>query len=316
MDFNFSQGPYSGMSTPRNEFPSLYAYSDASDALWSLPTTQLLLGVDGEGAPVTFDLGGDSPHALISAASGSGKSVTARSIATQALVKGFTVVFLDAKRHSHRWAKNLPGVHYASTMPEIGNALVSVATEMHRRNEVAEDWPGPVETAPVGPPILVVFEEMNATVDALADLDKQMAKGGYDSGTAFKDIMFLGRAARCHILAISQYADRNVLKPAVRENFGVRILIQHSWEAWNMLVPRASRAGGAPPAPTAKGRGYVVVNGKARETQLLFLEEEMAASLVRNADAANPRPRQSTRQQRRQAKRQTRAAARATGRTI
>ena len=196
---------------------------------------------------MVWDMGADSPHALISAASGAGKSVTARSIAVQALVKGHTVVILDAKRHSHRWAKNLPGVHYAASIPEIGNALVSVAAELHRRNEVVENWPGPVETAPVGPRIILIFEEMNATMEQLAELDKQGARGDYTTTAAHKDILFLGRAAKINELAISQYAaDRGVLSPALRENFGVRILIAHSWETWNALVPRAGRSGGAP----------------------------------------------------------------------
>jgi hypothetical protein len=316
MEFDFSNGPYSGMSSPRSEFPSIYDYEAARATMWQLPEHEILLGVDGEGSPITFDLHQDSPHALISAASGAGKSVTARSIATQALIKGYSVVILDAKRHSHRWAKNLPGVHYASSMPEIGNALVSVAAEMHRRNEVVEEWPGSVETAPVGSRVLVIFEEMNATMDALADLDKQLPRGGYGTSAAFGDIMFLGRAARIHMLAIAQYADRNTLKTAWRENFGVRILIQHSWEAWNMLVPRAGRSGGAPAAPTAKGRGYVVVKGRAVESQLMFLPEELSAQLVRDADAARERVGLTRRQDRRRARQAVAATQRSTGREV
>lgn len=314
MEFDFTQGPYSGMSTPRNDFPKILTYADAQASMWSLPESMLYLGVDGEGSPITADLASDSPHVLISAASGAGKSVTARSIATQALVKGYTVVILDAKRHSHRWAKSLPGVHYATTMPEIANALVSVAAEMHRRNEVVEQWPGDVESAPVGSRILVLFEEMNATMDSLADLDKQLAKGDYGTTAAFGDVMFLGRAAKVHMVAVSQYADAKTLKTAWRENFGVRILIQHSWEAWNMLVPRAGRAGGAPAAPTQKGRGYVVLNGKARETQLMYMDEELSASLVR--EFAPPIASTPRRKERRQARDAIAATGRATGRTL
>jgi hypothetical protein len=320
IDFDFTQGPYSGMSTPRAEFPGILDYEGARGTFWQLPEHEILLGVDGEGSPMTADLNSDSPHVLVSAASGAGKSVTARSIATQGLIKGYTVVFLDAKRHSHRWAKNLPQVHYASSMPEIANALVSVAAEMHKRNEIVEEWPGDVESAPVGPRIMIVFEEMNATMDALADLDKQLGKGDYSSAAAFGDIMFLGRAARVHVLAIAQYADRNTIKTSIRENFGIRILIQHSWEAWNMLVPRASRSGGAPASPTAVGRGYAVVKGKPRETQFLYLGEELCAELVRNAYDARERaglaPRWDRRDERRNRRRAIAATQRATGREV
>lgn len=289
LDFDFNEGPFSGAATSRDEFPAMYDYESARSVFWDLPEHELLLGINGEGVPETADLHGDSPHILISAASGAGKSATARNIATQALIKGYTVIFLDAKRHSHRWAKNLPQVHYAAGIREIGNALVSVAIEMHRRNEVVEEWPGDLETAPVGPRILLVFEEMNATIDMLGDLDKTLAKGEFTTRQAFADIMFLGRAAKVHVVAVAQYADRTVLRTALRENFGIRILIQHSWEAWNMLVPRASQAGGAPAAPTQAGRGYVVTKGKPQKIQLLFVNEELAAQLARDAYEARER---------------------------
>jgi hypothetical protein len=162
---------------------------------------------------------------------------------------------------------------------------------------------------------------MNATVDSLIDLDKQLPRGSYTSVQAFGDIMFLGRAAKTHVLAISQYADRTVLKPAIRENFGIRILIQHSWDAWNMLVPRASQSGGAPAAPTAVGRGYVVMKGKPRQTQFLFLEEEFSADVVRRAHDArvalgeSPK-RESRRKLRRQERDAIAATARASGRNL
>lgn len=313
-DFDFTQGPYTGMSTPRNEFPALLTYGDACEDMWSLPESSLYLGVDGEGFPMVANLAADSPHILISAASGAGKSVTARSIATQARVKGHTVVILDAKRHSHRWARNLPGVHYASSIPEIANALVSVAAELHRRNEVVEEWPGSIETAPVGPRIVLIFEEINATMDALADLDKQLAKDQETTAAAFGAIMFLGRAARINVLAIMQSPDRKIMRTAILENFGIRILLAHSWETWASLIPRASSRGGQPPTPTAKGRGYVAINGKPRETQLLFMDEELCAELCRSMAPAPERI--SRRENKRRARAAMNATARATGHTV
>lgn len=315
MDFDFDRGPFTGGADPFfDDFPDVLTYGDACADMWALPESSVMLGVDGESNPVVLDFL-NTPHALISAGSGAGKSVTARSIATQALVKGWTVVILDAKRHSHRWAKNLPGVHYASSMRQIANALVSVAAEMHRRNETVEDWPGPIESAPVGPPILVLFEEMNATVGALADLDKSLEKGKITSNEAFESIMFLGRAARCHVLAVAQYADRKAIKTSVRENMDCRILIQHTWEAWAMLVPRSSSRGGQPPSPTQKGRGYVVTGGRPRETQLAYLPEELCAELVRRARGTDA-PKISRREDRKRRRAAIAAAENHTGREI
>lgn len=320
-DIDFTSGPYAGMSTPRTRYPDMYDYEDARSVMWSLPESEILLGLDGTGEPVTADLTDDSPHILISAASGAGKSVTARSIATQALIKGYTVVFLDAKRHSHRWAKNLPGVLYASSIADIATALVSVGAEMHRRNEVVEGWPGSIESAPVGPPILVVFEEMNATMDALKDADKKIGRDEVTATSSFEEIMFLGRAARCHVVAIGQRVDATVMKVAVRENFGVRILIRHSWETWSLLVPKTSSRGGQPAAPQEAGRGHVVYGGRPLQTQLMYLSEETAAALVRDAHDARERagliePPLSRREDRKRARAAVAATQRATGRMM
>lgn len=311
---NFDDGPYaSGSDAIFDDFPAILTYGDACADMWAQPEPSIMLGVDGQGDAVTVDFT-RTPHALISAGSRAGKSVTARAVAVQALVKGWDVVFLDAKRHSHRWAKNLPGVHYATTMRQIGTALTSVAAEMHRRNTVVEEWPGSVETAPVGAPILVIFEEMNATVDALAELDKTLEKNKITAGEAFESIMFMGGAARIHVLAVAQYADRKAIKTSVRENMDCRILIQHSWEAWAMLVPRSSSRGGQPPSPTQRGRGYVVTGGRPRETQLIYMEEELCAQLVRElSPRREPRSRRELRRQERQA---IEATERHTGRTL
>lgn len=281
-DFNIDMGHYDGLSTPIDEYPALYDYEAARGVMWSLSESQILLGLNGQGEPEVADLNADSPHILIAASSGAGKSVTARSIATQALIKGFEVLFLDIKRHSHRWAKNLPGVHYAGSLPEIASALKSLGVHLHKRNEYVDDWPGDVKDAEVGPRIIVVFEEMNATMDALTDFEKQMDRQAYKPSRAFSDVMFMGRAVKISVVAIAQGA-KAVLRPALLTNFGTRVLIAHDWETWASLVPRSSSSGGQPSAPREVGRGYSVVKGHPKQTQLLFITEEQSAELVRHA---------------------------------
>lgn len=287
-DFTLRMDEFDGLSTPIDEYPEIYDYAAARGAFWTIRESEILLGVNGQGAEEIADLDSDSPHILISASSGAGKSVTARSIATQALVKGFEVVFLDIKRHSHRWAKNLPGVHYAGTLPEIASALKSLGVHLHKRNEIVNDYPGAIADAPVGPRIMVVFEEMNATLDALSDFEKQMSRTELKPSRAFGDVMFLGRAAKISVVAISQYA-KAVMRPAILTNFGTRILINHDWETWAGLVPRSSSTGGQPPAPPEVGRGHNVVGGRPAQLQLLFIGEEESAQIVRDAYDARVR---------------------------
>lgn len=280
---SFTDGIYSGLSTPQGSlhFPEVLDWEACKGYLYDRPENKIFLGTDGDAEPVYVDLDNDSPHILINAGSGGGKSTIARSIATQALTGGANVVFLDAKRHSHRWAKNLPGVHYAQTFTEIGDALVSVGMELHRRNEVVDLHPGPIEEAPVGPRIVVVFEEMNATMDALQSMSKKLPEGVYDAKDALNDIMFMGRAAKIHVVAIAQFASASALGgSAIRENFGYRILARYTKQAWTML---AYDCGVPQPAPKEKGRGRICYGGVARETQFAYLSEEQAAWLVRAA---------------------------------
>ncbi|MFF8831359.1 helicase HerA domain-containing protein [Streptomyces sp. NPDC015131] len=283
MDLNFSTGIYSGLATPAAsfQFPEILTYRDAFHLIAESPESAPLLGVDGEGNPISVDLDSDSPHVLISAASGGGKSVLARGIATQFLVNGADVVFLDVKRHSHRWAKNLPGVTYAAALPDIGNALVKLGEEVHRRNEIVEQFAGPIEEAPVGDRIVVVLEELNATMTQLKGLSKKLPRGAYTAEDAFRDIMFMGRAAKVHVVAVAQYATVEAMGGGdIRENFSTRILIRYTKNAWTML---AYDCGLPQPAPEEPGRGMVCRGGKARQVQFLYLTEEEAAAMVREA---------------------------------
>lgn len=280
--FDFSQGVYGQMSTPSQSlgFPDVLHYADALGLIEHAFEAAPILGVDGTGAPISVDLDSDSPHVLVSAATGGGKSVLLRSIAAQMMAKGASAVFLDVKRHSHRWAKNLPNAGYAATLPEIGNALVELGREVHRRNEIVENWPGSVESAPVGPRIVVVFEELNATMSQLKELTRRIPRGSYDAMDALRDIAFMGRAAKIHLVAVGQFMDARTMGSDIRENFSTRVLIRYTKQTWTML---AWDCGLPQAAPDHKGRGMVCRGGKARETQFLYMSEEEAAQLARSA---------------------------------
>ncbi|MFD8117071.1 P-loop NTPase family protein [Streptomyces microflavus] len=281
MDINFDTGLYSGLATPTAQlhFPDLFDRDAARELIESAFESAPLLGVDGEGNPIAVDLDSDSPHVLVSAASGGGKSVILRSIASQVMGNGGKAVFLDLKRHSHRWAKNLPNAAYAQTLPEIGNALISIGAEVHRRNEVVEQFAGPIEEAPVGERLVVVFEELNATMSQLKALDRRLPRGSYTALDAFRDIMFMGRAAKVHVVAVAQYATAEALGGGdIRENFSTRILARYTKQAWTML---AYDCGLPQAAPEETGRGMVCRGGKARQTQFLYLTEEEAAEIAR-----------------------------------
>lgn len=291
MDWLTGPGPYSGSSSPQSDFPSVLPVNEATDLLAACGPDEILFGVDGEGNSVTVDLSADSPHILVSASTGAGKSAVARSVAVQRLTRGDLVVVLDIKRHSHRWAKKLaPVVHYAPDVASIGDALVNVGREVHRRNAVVEAWDGPLEDAPVGPPMLVVFEEMNATTARLKSLDRSAPPGQYRALEALADIAFMGRAVKVRLISFAQMATYRASGGSeVIESYGTRVLINYSPKAWRYL---AEDCGRPVPAPPEVGRGMVCRGTKATETQLLWVPEDDAPALVTSAVPAQRRARQ------------------------
>lgn len=309
MEFNVHDGPFTGMSggsAPTNEFPEVFTYEDARGFMWNSPEHAYLLGVNGQSEPELFDTRTDAPHLFVSAPSGTGKSVIAAAVSTQALVKGASVVFLDVKRISHRWAKNLPDVTYAVEVDEIANVIISVGAEVRRRMKIIDEYPGSVDDAPVGPRILLAAEEINSMMSELAEFEKSLPpRGVYRPRRALQDIMNLGRAAKVHVVAFAQYPDPKLIPRPMIEGFGRRILIQHQAPAWNAL---AFNLGYSPPAPQQRGRGLVIRGDRAIETQFLYLPEELCAQLVR--DAYDARVRMGLVPTRRERRQQARGAAR------
>lgn len=282
---NLTDGPFAPAGTAAvSEFPEVFGYAEARATMWSLPESEFLLGVDGAVEPVTVDLKRDTPHVLVSAGSGAGKSVVARSMATQALVKGAHVAFLDVKLISHRWAKSLPGVDYAAEIHEIANVLVSVGAEIRRRNKIIEAFPGDVDDALADEPrIIIVVEEINSMMEELREFERSLPpRGVYKPTRAFGDIMNMGRAAKVHVFAVGQYVDGTVIPKRWRESFGYKVLIRPTADTWRML---AWQAGYPPPVSQHPGRGYLVNGERAVQVQYLYLTDEECAALVRELRA-------------------------------
>lgn len=294
MDFLASNkpGPYSGLSTPSDNpsFPELYTFEDAIQEMALTSDDAPLLGVTGYGDTLAVDFESESPHVLISGATGGCKSSIARTVAAQGLADGAILVILDRKQHSHTWARNLPNVHYADTLPLIGDMLVKVGQELKSRNEYVKELKianldnddFDADSIDVGPRIIILFEEMNATMEVLQKLTRQVFKNSneFTAIDAFESIMFMGRTALTSLVAVAQFADVKAMGgSAIRENFNTRILVNYTPNAWNML---AWDCGYAKARPSQIGRGYVCRAGKAKETQFLYLTEREARKYVQS----------------------------------
>ncbi|GAA2621967.1 hypothetical protein [Streptomyces tubercidicus] len=89
---------------------------------------------------MAVDLDADSPHVLISAGNGGGKSTILRTICCQFIHHRALVYVLDFKRISHTWARGVPGVTYCRDIAEIHDALIHLAQEGRRRTASRSSW--------------------------------------------------------------------------------------------------------------------------------------------------------------------------------
>ncbi|MFF3019756.1 pRL2-11 [Streptomyces sp. NPDC057939] len=237
-----------------------------------------VIGIGSAGRVVTVDLDAESPHILVNASTGGGKSVTLRCIACQMLHHGSLVFVLDAKRFSHPWARGLPGVTYCADIADIHDQLIALGMEGRRRTRIAENLGIDADPKDIGPRLLILLEEVNATMKQLARYWEKTRESGDPKVSpavdALNEILYMGRQLRMHVLLVAQSATARALGgPEVREQFSTRILARYSVNAWRMLAPEVHPA---PKSTKHQGRAQVVSGGSARETQILFFTEAEA----------------------------------------
>jgi hypothetical protein len=263
--------------TVRKRPPSSVGLKHVLAHLPKLKEWEFYLGQAAGDMPVIVSLKEDSPHISESAASGAGKSVFAQLIAVQVLHRGGSVLILDRKG-SHRWAIGVPNVDYCLSPDQMHKALVRVAAMADERNRLSfheEDGWDP------GPRVLVICEELNATIGQLANYWADVREKGDPKKSpaiaALADLLFLGRSAKVNVLAIAQMLTaRAIGGPEARENFSIRCLARYTANNWKMLVPEAPM----PRASRTLGRWQVVIGGTATEVQVAFLTTNQARALA------------------------------------
>jgi hypothetical protein len=264
---------YVGRSSPP---PLMLPMREVAALLEEATDGEPLLGMAARDDPVTVHLDNESPHVAISAGTGAGKSVLLMGMAAQELRHGAQLLIFDIKRTSHLWAVGLPGVVYCRTPDEIHAALVALGGEVDRRYrliESAADLSGNVDPTIVGPRLLILAEELNATMQALHSYWMQIRPPGSPAPPspallAWNKLLFMGRAGRMHVLGVAQRLSARAAGGGDgRENFGTRILARATAASWRMLAPEIT-----PPPPPSQipGRLYVVSGGLARETQAVL----------------------------------------------
>ncbi|MER5201092.1 pRL2-11 [Streptomyces sp. NPDC002755] len=259
--------------------PAKAAFKDAKvrELVAKAPESAPVIGIGTSGKTVSVDLDADSPHILVNASTGGGKSVILRCITCRMLHNGSQAYILDYKRISHPWARGIPGVTYCADIADIHDALIELGWEGRRRVRVADEL-GVDAMDAIGPRLLILLEEVNATMKQLARYWERTRESGDPKVSpaidALNEVLYMGRQVRMHVLLVAQSATARALGgPEVREQFATRILARYSMNAWRMLAPEIHPA---PKSTKHQGRAQVVIGGTASETQVLFFTDAEA----------------------------------------
>lgn len=272
--------------------PSKVVFSDpkVKELVKKVPESAPLIGLERGQKIVSVDLDAESPHVLVSAGTGGGKSVILRTIASQLIHHGAHGYILDFKRVSHMWARGVKNVEYCRDISDIHDALVRLGAEGQRRIHVAEHLGDDADPSAVGPRIVILLEEINATMKQLTRYWEKIKEKGdpkiSPAVDALAEILFMGRAVRLHVLLVAQSATARALGgPEMRENFATRILARYTQNAWKMLVPEVQPA---PKSTRHIGRAQVVLGGMAHETQVMFMSDAEARAWAMAGSAPAP----------------------------
>jgi hypothetical protein len=198
------------------------------------------------------------------------------------LYRGAIGLVLDVKWISHQWADGLPNVSIIRRPAEIHAALMWLGAEVARRNEVAlagTDMDGNVH-ATVGPRLIVIAEEMNATATALRAYWREVREKSDPARSpaleALGSASFMGRQVLTNLVYIGQRLSARATGDGdARENIGVIAFARYSASNWKML------AGDHPMPPKNLTPGRLqVVSGVVRECQGVLMTAAEARELA------------------------------------
>jgi len=198
--------------------------------LSNAPRHGLPLGVREDGTTAWWNPS-RYPHLLIAGSTGGGKSVTLRTITVRALIAGWEVYIVDAKKVGFRrgfgcgWG--ISNAHIATTGEDMEAIILAVHHEMKRRYHLIET--GQAELADFAPLLLIADEN----TEVLAEMnewakerwlkqhpDKPNAPKGLRSPAVDAEwsIARLGREVGCYLVLAHQRPDVRYIPGEARDN--------------------------------------------------------------------------------------------------
>jgi hypothetical protein len=110
-------------------------------------------------------------------------------------------------RISHPWARGLPGVTYCADVVDIHDQLIALGMEGRRRTREADELGIDADPKAIGLRLLILLEEVNATMKQLARYWEKIRESGdpqvSPAVNALNEILYMGRQLRMHVLLVA-----------------------------------------------------------------------------------------------------------------
>jgi len=261
--------PHVTLSIPPKP-PASVLLADVQAMAEAVEDTSIMLGIGARGKREDLSLIMESPHFLLAAASGAGKSEFLAFLVAQLMRRGFGIGVADAKFTSLMWLRRIPGVLYASESEDLHNFLIWLDQELLRRARIVSSSPDTEKAAASLTPIAVILEEINGASNRLRSYWRSIRSNNdpimSPALTALGNLANMGREMRVHVFMVGQSVTaKSTGGPEGRESFGARALARATAKQWAMLAPQIK------PAPVKRnrpGRWHIVVGDTVREFQV------------------------------------------------
>lgn len=270
--------------------PVLPAHADYPDR----PEAQghlVPLAVTAEGTTVYANLARKTPHVLVSATTGWGKSSLLRLFAAHVAGHGGLVDVIDPKRgDSMPEFEGLENVRSWTEPEDFARVIHDYREEVDARYKIKKQTRVRELNAHAYPRRLLVLEEMGTLVEMLSsEWEEQGKKGRPAASRDIMRILWQGRAANMHVITAAQQANAEVLiKSDARDQYALKIAAgPQSVSSWTMMFGAAHHLGDPTKEPEL-GHAFVGVGPRITPVLLYEMDPGVARELAARGQARFP----------------------------
>jgi len=235
----------------------------------------IMIGYDRRGELITSDLSDGEPHMIIAGETGSGKSVSLRSIITNLILNSNCKLHLiDLKRGAEFsvFAKSSRVETFARTRSEAEKVLIEIKSEIERRydlffdNDVADIKEYNIKHK---------FKKLDyqvVVIDEFADLH-----GEKTTIEILESVAALARACGIHLVLATQRPDHKILNGRIKANVATVLGLKTMSEVNSRII--IDHAG----LEHLRGKGHgIFKRGKETEMQSPYLSVEDCRNLIKH----------------------------------